>query len=329
VSPAELVLLKENLVLHTASLPTATAIGNPGATGPTVMLRAQDTVSWKRRTALLPVLFSILIALGVVLELRGMDMAKILAMVPRDLGFWLVFAASYLAGPASEWVIYRRLWQLPVEGFAALLRKLVCNELLLGYLGEAYFYTWARRRSAMTAAPFGAIKDVSILSAMAGNGVTLVLLVALWPYLGSTSIGFENRAVLLSLTVVLATSILAMAFRRRIFSLGRDVLGFITAMHLLRIVVTTLLSAVLWHMVLPAVPVMWWLLLATMRLLISRLPFIPNKDVVFAGVAVLTLGHETDIAALMTMMASAILLVHLLLGLALVTSDLLRRAVRA
>ncbi|EIZ79307.1 hypothetical protein WSK_2153 [Novosphingobium sp. Rr 2-17] len=314
-------------MLHSASL--SSAIGAPKAERPNVLLRAQDKVSWKRRTALLPVLFSILIALGVVLELRGMDMGKVLAMVPRDAAFWVVFAISYLAGPASEWIIYRRLWQLPVEGFAALLRKLVCNELLLGYLGEAYFYTWARQRSAMTAAPFGAIKDVSILSAMTGNAVTLILLLALWPMLSSTTIGFENRAVLLSLSVVLATSIVAMAFRRRIFSLSRDTLYFITGMHLARIVVATLLSAVLWHMVLPTVPVSWWLLLATLRLLISRLPFIPNKDVVFAGVAVLTLGHETNIAALMTMMASAILLVHLLLGLALVVNDLLRRAVRA
>lgn len=296
---------------------------------PNILLRAQDTLSWKRRTALLPVLFSILIALGVVLELRGMDASRILSMVPRDPGFWIVFALSYLAGPGSEWFIYRRLWQLPVEGFGALLRKLVCNELLLGYLGEAYFYAWARQRAAMTAAPFGAIKDVSILSAMTGNGITLVLLAVLWPFLGSSTIGLENRAVMLSLSVVLATSILAMAFRRRIFSLDRDALWYITIMHLARIVITTILSAVLWHMVLPSVPAMWWLLLATMRLLISRLPFIPNKDVVFAGIAVFTLGHETDIAALMTMMASAILLVHLVLGLGLVMSDLLRRAVDA
>lgn len=315
-------------MLQTAPFLTAAPAADIPPDRPTITLRPQDTFSWKRGMALLPAVFSILIALGVVLELRGMNMAKVLAMVPRGAGFWMVFAASYLAGPASEWLIYRRLWQLPAEGFAALLRKLVCNELLLGYLGEAYFYAWARQRSAMTAAPFGAIKDVSILSAMVGNAVTLALLVALWPFLGSTAFGFENRAVMLSLSVVLATSIAAMALRRRIFSLNRDVLGFITAMHLLRIVVTTVLAAVLWHMVLPSVPVTWWLLLATLRLLISRLPFIPNKDVVFAGVAVFTLGHETDIAALMTMMASAILMVHLLLGLGLVTSDLVRRVVR-
>jgi hypothetical protein len=77
-------------------------------------------------------------------------------------------------------------------------------------------------------------------------------------------------------------------------------------------------------MALPEVTLNWWLFLATLRLLISRLPLIPNKDIVFASVAVIALGHETDVAALMTMMASAIVLVHLALGTGLVLNDLLR-----
>lgn len=273
---------------------------------------------------MLPLAFSALIGLGVLLELRGMNVARIAALVPRSPAFWAIFGAFYLTGPLSEWVIYRRLWSLPAGCLTALMRKLVCNELLLGYLGEAYFYTWARRRTQMTAAPFAAIKDVSILSAMVGNAVTLVLLIATWPFIRSTPLGPENGSVVLSLSVVLATSIALMAFRHRIFTLDRGDLRFITCAHLARIALTTGLSALLWHMVLPGVPLNWWLFLATLRLLISRLPLVPNKDIVFAGVAVLALGRETDIAALMTMMASAILLVHLAVGAALVIHDLLR-----
>ncbi|WP_324696054.1 hypothetical protein [Novosphingobium sp. RL4] len=273
---------------------------------------------------LLPLLFSVLVALAVVLAMRGMDPARIYAMVPRAPSFWIVFAVFYLAGPLSEWAIFHRLWNLPAGGLVPLLRKLVCNELLFGYLGEAYFYTWARRRRAMTAAPFGAIKDVAILSAMAGNGVTLFLLLAVVPFVSAGDLGLENDSVLVSLGVVLVTSIAAMFLRRRIFSLPREELGAILGIHLLRIAATTILSAVLWHMVLPHVPVASWLLLSTLRLLVSRLPFVPNKDVAFAGLAVFTLGHETSIAALMTMMASVILLVHVLLGLALVALDVLR-----
>ena len=290
-----------------------------------IRLRAQDTASRLRVAALPPVLFSILVALAVVLAMRGVDPARIYAMVPRTPAFWLVFATFYLAGPASEWMIFRRLWNLPVPGIVPLLRKLVCNELLFGYLGEAYFYAWARRRRSMTEAPFGAIKDVAILSAMAGNGVTLLLLVLMVPSLRHSTLGLEHGSVLLSLGVVMVTSVVAMFLRKRIFSLPREELGFILGIHLARIVATTVLAAILWHMVLPGVSVMSWLLLSTLRLLVSRLPFVPNKDVAFAGLAVLTLGHEPDIAALMTMMASVILLVHVVVGTAIVAADLMRQ----
>jgi hypothetical protein len=294
------------------------------APGARLTLRAQDTVSRLRVASMLPIAFATLIAAAVILTLRGVDFGQIVDLIPRSPAFWATFALFYLAGPISEWIIYRRLWDIPAGCFTALLRKLVSNELLLGYLGEAYFYTWARRRTTMTAAPFAAIKDVSILSAMTGNVVTLILLVAVWPAIRSTPLGLENGAVVLSLGVVLLTSIAAMLFRRRLFSLGTPDLRFITGMHLIRIAVTTGLSALLWHMALPQVPLLWWLFLATLRLLISRLPLMPNKDIVFAGLAVLTLGLETDIAALMTMMASAILLVHLLFGAVLVIHDFLR-----
>ncbi len=297
-----------------------------GSDGPThrrerSMNRAMPRI---RGFAILPMIFTALIAAAVVLELRGMDVWRVMGLVPRSPAFWIVFACFYLTGPVCEWAIYRRLWQIPAEGFVALLRKLVCNELLLGYLGEAYFYTWARRKSAMTDAPFAAIKDVSILSAMAGNGVTLALLAIVWPIVRSTPLGLQNGPIVMSLAVVLATSIAAMAFRRRIFSLDRSDLGFILRMHLTRIAVSTGLTAWLWHMALPDVAITWWLFLVCLRLLISRLPFMPNKDVVFAAVAVFALGHETDIAALMTMMASAILLAHLAVGAVVVASGLVR-----
>jgi hypothetical protein len=288
-------------------------------------LRAQDREPLQGWAAALSLVFSLLILAAVAHTMRHIDAARVLAMVPRSPLFWTVFAAFYLAQPASEWLIYRRLWRVPAGCFAALLRKLVCNELLLGYLGEAYLYGWARRKVAMTAAPFGTIKDVAILSAMAGNGITLALLVLVWPFVGVTQLGLESRPVVLSLSVVLATSIIAMVLRKRIFTLDRARLAFVLRIHLLRILLIVGLTALLWHLVLPAVPLVWWLLLATLRMLISRLPFVPNKDVVFAGLAVFMLGHEAEIAALMTMMASIILLSHAVVGAGLVLGDLLRR----
>ncbi|WP_447407187.1 hypothetical protein, partial [Clostridium perfringens] len=77
---------------------------------------------------------------------------------------------------------------------------------------------------------------------------------------------------------------------RRLFSLSRPDLRFVIFVHTARIATTTLLAATLWHLLLPAVALEWWIVLAATRLLLSRLPFMPNHDVVFAGVATFLVG---------------------------------------
>lgn len=289
---------------------------------PDIQLVPQDRRPRLGRNVLFSTALSLAVILAVFHETRGLDLRYLSAMLPASPLFWALFAASYFVTPASEWLIFRRLWGVPASGLLALLRKKVYNELLLGYLGEAYFYTWARRRVALDAAPFGAVKDVAILSAMTGNGVTMVLLAIIVPIMGMARLGVDAAMVAVSLGVLVAISALAMVFRRRVFTLPRQDLVMITQVHLARIAVTTLFNALLWHLVLPQVQLSWWLFLATLRLLVSRLPLIPNKDLLFAGVAVLALGHEQDIGALMTLMAGLILAAHLVLGGALAIRDL-------
>jgi hypothetical protein len=151
--------------------------------------------------------------------------------------------------------------------------------------------------------------------------VTLVMLALAYPLLGSLNLGIESRTLMASVAVVLVTSSLVLLFRRQLFSLPRPELLYVSGMHLLRIALTTGCNAWAWHLVLPQVGIQWWLLLSAMRLLLSRLPLLPNKDIVFAGLAVFLVGHDADIAALMTMMASLILATHLGLGLVLAAGD--------
>ena len=257
---------------------------------------------------------SLALLVAVALQFRDFDFARVRGLIPASPVFWLAFAVYYLAGPVSEWVVYRRLWAMPLAGIGALLRKLVANELLLGYLGEAQFYAWARARSGLSAAPFAAIKDMTILSALVGNGATLVMLAFAWPYVSAGQLGLQGSTAFASLGVVLVTSLGILLFRRQLFSLPRAELWFISATHLARIGVILIASAVMWHAVLPAVAITLWLVLATLRMLISRLPLLPNKDVVFAGITVLLLGGQTDVAALMALMAVLLLAAHLLVG---------------
>lgn len=296
---------------------------------PAIQLTPQDRSPNRGRQALFSIVLSLAVIVAVVHEMGGLEIAKMQAMLPTSIGFWLVFAAGYLVTPASEWLIFHRLWGIPPGGMLALMRKKIYNELLLGYLGEAYFYTWARKRVSLTAAPFGAVKDVAILSAMTGNGVTMLLVAIMLPVVGMTRLGLDSRMLTYSLAILLAISAAAMAFRRKVFTLPRANLVMITQVHLARIAFTTLSNAVMWHIVLPQVPLSWWLFLATLRLLVSRLPLMPNKDLLFAGFAVLALGHEGDIGALMTLMAGLLLATHLVLGAFLAIRDLATPEARA
>ena len=267
-----------------------------------------------RWAALASMAVSLALLVAVALQFRDLDFAKVQGLIPVSPVFWLAFVVYYFAGPISEWVVYRRLWAMPVAGIGALLRKLVANELLLGYLGEAQFYAWARARTRLSEAPFGAIKDMTILSALVGNGATLVMLAFAWPFVSAGQLGMEGTTAFASLGVVLLTSLGILLFRRQLFTLPKADLWFISAAHLARIVVILIASAVMWHAVLPAVAITLWLVLATLRMLISRLPLMPNKDVVFAGITVLLLGKGAEVAALMAMMAVLLLVAHLMIG---------------
>lgn len=290
--------------------------------GDMIALLPQDNrapFSWTRALSLV---LSVLV-IGIALyQLRTLDLGNVLAMVPTSPFFWVLFALGIMAGPLSEWFIFNRLWGVGSAALGALTRKLVYNELLLGYLGEAWFYAWARKHGQVPASPFGAVKDVAVLSAIAGNVMTLLLLAMAIPFFGMLDLGQHGSAVGWSLAFVLGSSLAVMVWRKSLFSLTPGELRMTFTVHVARIVATTLLAAAMWHFVLPETPLGWWLLLAAIRLLISRLPFVPNKDIVFASVAVLAVGHQLQIAELMTMMAGLILAANLLLGLGMAATEI-------
>jgi hypothetical protein len=280
----------------------------------TAILTPRDQPQATRLAGLFSAGISLALLLMVAWQFRDLQFVRIMSLIPHSIGFWAIFSAYYLAAPFTEWLIYYRLWHLPFSGMGALLRKMVSNELLLGYLGEVQFYAWARARLNMVAAPFGAIKDVTILSALTGNIATLAMLGFAWPLVSSGKLGMETELIFKSLGVVLITSFVILLFRQRLFSLPRRELVLVTAVHFARIFGIVGLAALMWHHILPDVPYALWLVLATLRMLVSRLPLIPNKDVVFAGLAVFLMGHDAEIADLMTMMAGLLLIAHVVVG---------------
>ena len=293
----------------------------PTLTTPSILLDAtpRAAASWRRYIA--PTIAIALLA-AAVLQLGTINLRQTIRLLPAAPQFWLVYAGFYLTGPAADWIIFRRLWRLPAAGFVALLRKTISNEVLLGYSGEVYFYGWAKRHGRLAGAPFGAIKDVAILSAAAGNVATLLLLATCWPVLARLGLGLGVEMLGGSIAVVALCSLIPLAFGRTLFSLRRDQLVEVIALHAARITIGTVLIAALWHEIAPAAPLHWWVALAALRLLVSRLPFVPNKDVIFAGIAVAVIGRQALVSDVLTLVAGLVMATHLLLGASLAIAEL-------
>lgn len=256
---------------------------------------------------------AILLVIG--LQLGRGGLAALIDAPSRQPAFWLIFGLLYLTPSAAEWLIFRRLWALPMRGLGALLRKQIANELVLGYSGDAHFYLWARSSLRMRNSPFGAVKDVAILSAVAGNLVTLALMALSGPLLVDAMSGPLARAFAWSAGLVAVSSLALFALRRTLFSLARRELLFVFAVHVGRILGCLALLAALAHLLLPEVSVQWLLVLVTLRMMLSRLPLLPAKDVVFAGLVAILFGREAQIVPAIALIGSLTVAMHLLVGL--------------
>ncbi|MFZ5748256.1 MAG: hypothetical protein ACOY45_11460 [Pseudomonadota bacterium] len=259
---------------------------------------------------------TILMVAGLARELFGDGLGALTRHVPANPLFYIAFALYYLGPPTFDFVIFRKLWQIPMAGMAALHKKRISNEVLLGYSGEAYFYAWARQRTQMVAAPFGAVKDVMILSAIAGNAITLALIGLALVFSPSKLTLFQQNAqfgLWGSVAVIVAMSLPFLLFSKRVFSLPRNELWWVFGVHCLRLVSGSFLIALAWHFALPDVSLGTWLFLAALRMLASRLPFVPNKDLLFANFAIILIGRGDALSELVAFTAALTLLVHITL----------------
>lgn len=258
--------------------------------------------------------FALLLLVAIIVQAMQLDARAVTAVAPNNMRFWFAFAGLYLALPIADWIIFRGLWRLPLAGILPILRKRVANELLFDYSGEAWFYFWARQRTAHAEGAFGAIKDVNLLSALASNLWTLILLIVAFPFITSLSDGDYVVPALLSAGIAVALSLALLLFRRRLLTLPLRSCGRIFGIHVVRILLTTLLLGLVWHLALFDVPVGTWITLAALRLLVMRLPMLPAKDLLFTGIVMMLMGSDDAISALVALTAGLTLSTHIVIG---------------
>ena len=273
-----------------------------------------------RVARLIPPALGLLMIGLLVIQVRAIGWETIARVWPSSPWFYALFAASYIGPILTEIVIYHRLWHVGLASAPFFLRKRVMNEALFGYSGEAYAVWWANAHAHGPYTPLQVVKDVNILSGIVSNIGTLALcaatlLLADGVKLASAASAARGPALLGAMAFLLAVT-LFLLLRPKLFSLPPRTRAFIASLHTLRLVTGVMMMMALWSIALPGHGLALWLTLAAWRNFIARLPFVPQKDLLFVNLAILSLGHGgREVAAILALVSAMTLVAHLVVAL--------------
>lgn len=265
--------------------------------------------------------FSVAILFYLAHAVADIGWREVLAVLPANPLFYVLMAMSYMATPVTEYIIFRRWWPLTPRAIAVHVKKQVMNEAILGYSGDAYLFVWARRNLGMRdlgVGPLAGVKDVAITSALAGNLGTLIFLALALSLGGGSAVedafsGTAMHSVGIGFIVVIAISMGILLFSRKLMSLSMRENATIFALHSVRMLLSSALPIFAWMIALPEVDARTWIVLGALRLVVSRLPFLPNKELLFAAIGVSMTGAVApQVAALMAASGTLFLAFHVL-----------------
>jgi hypothetical protein len=244
-------------------------------------------------------------------ELHQQGVAPLLRLASAGPWFWAAFIAGVLIEPLIFCWLLRHLLGTGPETLPQLVRRQAWNTVLFGYAGDTLFLGWLSRRIGDTRRALALVCDMAIASALVNNAATLLLLFALKNQLQALAGARIDGWLIASAIGFAAVPLLLTAWRRRGAATGA---AAITLAMTARTLVFSLLMALTWHFAVPELPLGSLLLLTAARMVVCRLPIIPNKDLAFAGCVALFLGPDQAIVgvvaavALLTLVAEAVLL---------------------
>ena len=243
------------------------------------------TIAGAGRLVVLVATFALLAA-----SLRGIDWTALQAALPDRPAFYVLVLVSYLWLPASDLVAYRMLWTF--QGWRSLLAfvtKRIYNREVLQYSGEFVFFGWARRSVGGSSSDLArTIRDQNIIQSIASTGVALVLVAGFLMLAGRGRPGgldLDGRWAGAGMAVGALLG-LALWWGRRWLAMNWRTTRRMLGVHSLRFVVEQALQIWMWAAAVPGVALGDWLVYAAVSVVISRIPLVTNRDVVFASVGI-------------------------------------------
>lgn len=236
--------------------------------------------------------FTAAIVVFLLVRLTQIGWGSILTSLPTTPWFYLFFLMLYFSLPIAETVVYGILWKdtRASDRFLALIKKRVFNRDVLGYSGEVYLATWGRRSTGRSDGDvLRNVRDVNILSSAASTTVALILL-AVFLLLGQINVqAWVDQPLHYVIGAAIGVLVLAAVLwpvRRYLFALAWKLALVIFVIYAGRLLMGQVLQIAQWAVVLPEIPFTTWFTFAAVSLIISRVPFLPSHDLIFAGAGI-------------------------------------------
>ena len=246
-------------------------------------------------------------------KLSQLGWSDIWAARPANPGFYLLLVAQFFLQPFGDYLVYRTLWRQSRPPLAVILRKRLMNTFMLDYSGEAFFFFWAQRHLKLERGLLiHAIKDSNILSGAASLVMVYILLVLLMGFGGLHVPGnlAGNRWLFVGAgTVPLILTAAIVLGHRKLTVLSRRQMALVFGIHFTRVMAVLAVEFGLWELSGALPSAIACLQFVALRLVVTRLPLIPNKDLLFVGAGIATAGLArmavTPVATVLVILAAA------------------------
>jgi hypothetical protein len=233
---------------------------------------------------------------------------------PGAIGFFVLLVLQFFIQPFGDYLVYRNLWGAAnTPPMAVILRKRLLNTFMLDYSGEAFFYFWAQAR--LKLAPgllVHAIKDSNVLSAGAGLSMIYVMVLVLLARGGLHIPAILSAHVWLYAMIGSVPLILCAVLllgNRKLTALSRGQIAATFAIHFTRALLVLIVEFGLWELSGALPSAVACLQFVALRLVVTRLPLVPNKDLVFVGAGIAAAGMTsvavTPVATVLVILAAA------------------------
>lgn len=268
----------------------------------------KKVLKWSQRLFLWGIL------IWLVYQLSKIGWVNVWESLPKQVIFYLLFVIMYFQLPLFEVLIYRINWIFEsLRSIPIFLIKRVYNKDVIGYSGEVYFYVWARKHLNLKDRDiFMIIKDNNIISSIASTIVAVGLLAI---FFFTDQIIFiewlidHNKAYFFGGSLLVITIlVLFISFRRFVITMPMNKAYKIFGIQMFRLVFLQFVNVLMYYVVLPETPLYVWFSLISVEIILSRIPFLPNRDLIFVGMSIgLADGlmvSQSDIAGIMVARAA-------------------------